>query len=302
MKRNIIPFAKCAVLLLLTGVAWSCSKDEVEEILSTETTPVTFLVDAKTTPIFFDYTEGWRYISSDTVQSNSIGKYSINLHQGKHNIVAVKGIDLSVGALKTGIHFNPENHTFYLRSEHDGAGLYDGVDTPDLGVAQFEAYYWHRSLEVSQYLLPEQQPTYTAVTATLQIVITDYNNRNILPNQTFSWTGSITNMPVVEEMKIGTDEYYKLRDQPHKFYVGLSRQGEHGIYPIITYQYITLCPQEGLENINLKCSMTDENGQTVLTTPLPIFSLRRGFKTILRGPLFSGSASDWTKEMLPYEQ
>lgn len=303
-------FASCIAFLALTLTTTisfsSCSgTGELEEMLSAETTPVTFRIEAYDNPVFFDYTEGWRYIGSDTVK-NDQSKASaqvLNLHQGKHNIVAAKGIDKNTNDKATGIRFDPDRRVFYLHSVHDGyQALFEGEESPYLGVPHEAAYYWHRQLEVSPYLLPEQQPQYQPVTATLQIVITDPNNRDIMPGQDFQWAGSITDVPVVEEVGIESDKSYKLREQPHEFFVGFSRHGIYGNYPIITYQYITLCPLEGLNNITLPCIVTDEHGQVVPTTPLPKFSLRRGHTTILSGPLYSGTASDWTVEMKPYIQ
>lgn len=312
MKLNIIQFAKvakCTALLLLAGAAWSCSSnDEVEEMLSKETTPVTFLVDAMTTPIFFDYTEGWRYIGSDTVKSTSskTSVTTLNLHQGKHNIIAVKGVSTSEDVQATCIHFNPDAKTFSLQTIYKSYKDLYGEDYPydeDMyyeSANRNDAFYWHRQLEVSPYLLPEQQPDFQPVTATLRVTVTDYNNKDIMPGQIFQWSGFITDIPVVEEVGIENNKFYKLRKKPHQWNVGLSRQGEYGMYPS-TYQHITLCPLEGLHDITLSCTMTDEHGQAVPTTPLPAFSLRRGYTTVLRGPLFSGSAYDWTVEMQPYE-
>lgn len=308
MKNFIHKFGKktlctAVVALACAAIFVSCSgNDEFEDMLSKGTTPVTFRVEPQTSSIFFDYTEGWHYIGSDTVRNTkSVSiQQSINLHQGRHNVVMVKGVNTDAVPSVTSIHFNPDKRTFYLHSEHDGVGLYEGSGTPDLGVAMSDAYYWHQMLDVSPHILPEQQPEYTPVTATLQIIITDLNNRDIAPGQDILWSGSIKNIPVVEEVGIENDKSYTFRKQSHQFYVGLSRHGEFGIYPIITYQHITLCPLEGLNTVNLPCVVTDEHGQIVPTTPIPVFSMRRGYTTILRGPLFSGTASDWMVEMKPY--
>ena len=305
MKTTLTQFVKYTALSLCVCAVWSCSsKDELEDMLSKETTPVTFRVDAHTAPIFFDYTEGWRYIGSDTVRSTT-SQATLNLHQGKHNIVAVKGVSTSKDAQTTCIHFNPDARTFSLQTVYKSLKELYGEDYPYEEDVYYEsanrndAFYWHRQLEVSPYL-PEQQPDFQPVTATLQLTITDYNNKDIMPGRSFSWLGEITDIPVVEEVGIEDDKYYKLRNEPHQWNVGFSRQGEYGMYPIIAYQHITLCPLEGLNDITLSCTMFDEHDQAVPTTPLPRFSLRRGYTTVLTGPLFSGSASDWTVEMTPY--
>ena len=65
-------------------------------------------------------------------------------------------------------------------------------------------------------------------------------------------------------------------------------------------QYI-LCPINGLDNIQLTAEVYDKDGNPISTTTLPKFNLRRGYTTILRGPLFSGSTSDWTVTMKQYD-
>lgn len=308
MKRNIIQFVKRAVLLLLAGAAWSCSsKDELEEMLSAETTPVTFLVDAQTTPIFFDYTEGWRYIGSDTVKSTSSQKASLNLRQGKHNIIAVKEIDTNADNQKTGIRFDPNNRAFYLHSERDAKGL-DG-EISMLGVATTKACYWHRQLEVSPYLLPEQRLEYTPVTASLSV---DLFPPNTMPEDTriIGMQISVKDVPVVEETGM-SDNDYKLRQVPHELYGKLSLTGRNEMSRVSNIPYITLCPAEGLHDISLTLNVSvqllilsqygTQTYQQHYSVQLPKFSLKRGYTTCLVGTLYSDKTEDWAVEMLPYE-
>lgn len=319
MKLNIIQLAKvakCTALLLLAGAVWSCSsKDEVEEMLSTETTPVTFQVDAQTTPIFFDFTEGWRYIGSDTVKSASYkaSAITLDLRQGKHNIVAVKGIETSNDVQKTGVHFDPSNRTFYLQSEYDAHGL--EAETAMLGVPSADVCYWRRQLEVSPYLLPEQKPEYTPVTATLYIgpqsVVPAEIQKDMRVVGTYIKT-EVKEVPVVEQVGLDSKSY-KLRKTPHEIYAVLSESGSSGLSYSTNGPYITLCPEGGLHDISLTISVSAEVTMSDgffqhpyrrdYTVRLPKFSLQRGYVTRLMGAtLYSEKTEDWTVEMAPYEQ
>ena len=311
MNYNILQIARCTVCFFLACAACSCSDDELETMLSAETTPVTFRVDPKISPIFFDYTEGWRYIGSDTVKTaKSIASLTtINLHQGNHNIIAVKGLDNGNDARKTGVHFDPNTRRFYLRSERDALGL--GSETPVLGVATDGVYFWHRQLEVVPYLLPEQTPEYnTPVTAMLAI---DPIYMWDMPSNLYSFAmqATIDNVPVVEEIGID-DNSFKLRKEPHELYYVVAIRDQKLIGKAQNMPYFTLCPAEGLHDINLTLSVEviayEQPGQIGFpreirrkySVKLPPFSLQRGHITVLYGPLYSESTSDWTVEMSPY--
>lgn len=302
MKLNIIQFVKRAVLLLLAGAAWSCSsKDELEEMLSKETTPVTFRVDAYTAPIFFDYTEGWRYIGSDTVKNTSskTSVTTLNLHQGKHNIVAVKNVETH-SEKSPGVHFNPEKQTFFIVPALLNIQETQGV-MESYGTVTSNACYWHRQLEVSPYLLPEQQPDFQPVTASLGISVTDFSvlEKHIKPNSTLSMNFTIPGIPIVEEVGID-DNHYEICKETHTAVIE-ENIASGKVTATSNMPNFTLCPRDGLDNIKLTLSFESKGVyQTSTHIDLPKFSLRRGYTTVLSGPLFSGSASDWTVEMVPY--
>lgn len=316
MKAKNIYFASRLASLALfvcaiVGLS-SCSKDDdepsVDDVLSEETTPVTFRVDAYTAPIFFDYTEGWRYIGSDTVKNTSskTSVTTLNLHQGKHNIVAAKDIyspspywTESINSL--GLHFNPERKTFYLVSAKTTFLDNQGKDAV-YNVTSNDAYYWHRQLEVSPYLLPEQQPEYQPVTARLFIIQTDQQQASDIVKMGDDLRIDIPNVPVVEETSI-TGNDYKLRQEPHNLYgyiktsSGTYIHGSNG-------PYYTLCPRDGLQvgQLVMQVNITKQGGyKQQHSVALPKFTLRRGYVTILRGPFLTGSDADWSVEMLSYD-
>ena len=97
--------------------------------------------------------------------------------------------------------------------------------------------------------------------------------------------------------EVGMDKSnYKMRDELHSLRV----------YDYNTWsgrwsrEYHSLCPLNGLDNIQLIAETYDKDGNSIPATILPLFSLRRGYTTILCGPLFSGTTSDWSVTMEPY--
>lgn len=286
----------------------SCGDDDVpsiDEQLSQETTPVTFLT-GKDQTVMFDYTDNWQPVGSDTLNAvtEDNAQHTFNLRQGKHNLVFARNVSIEKGASPSsipGLHFDPIRRQFYLVSLKTVLH-YDSTE-PELNVADRDVYYWQRALEVSPYMLPLQQPQYTAVTSSLLLHITDYGSPDIATGKDILYIGWIRDIPVVESTGIGNDKSFKYRKQPHSFIFSMSRAAnEQGNYPEYYYRYKTLCPQEGIDNIVLSCDITGNSGEPVHTTRIPKFSLRRGYTTILKGPLFTGDASDWTVEMKPYAE
>lgn len=62
-----------------------------------------------------------------------------------------------------------------------------------------------------------------------------------------------------------------------------------------------LCPPNGFDNVETSTLVFDKDKKTIQTVKLPKFSLHPGYTTILEGPLFSGSTSDWAVTMEPYK-
>ena len=309
MKNYIHAFAeitKCTALSLFACVAWSCSgDDELETMLAAETTPVTFCVDSYDHPILFDFTDGWRYIGSDTVKDAKTVKTTVNMHQGKHNIVIVKGVCYEYPDTEPskyeGLHFNPETKNFYLNSSTNGIAWRSIGNEEHSVAANNNVYYWHRQLEVSPYLLPEQTPDYTPVTATLNIIQTDVIKPSDIVNVGDYLRTDVSDLPFVVEVGM-SDNSYKTREKTYTlhYYLGTMKSTSQ---LQINSRYITLCPKDGLSVGQLAMTLRakgDDEYRALYSVMLPEFTLQRGYITILRGPLFSGSTSDWTVEMKPY--
>ncbi len=284
--------------LILMGMA-SCSGDGEEVVddgMSQETTPVTFALGKDWSYVLFDYTDGGTYIGSDTIHLSKQAQEAVKLRQGKHQLLWVKGLttepyDPDYRFFSSGVHFMRESNTFFAhmwteKNEETGQTEYELLRNPVL--------FWKKSLEVSPYLLPVQEPDYVAVTGELQVYFTD----EYIPKPDFSFDATFTNIPVVSEVSMEGKQYTLLDMAVCKdvslYYIGTEDAGR-----VPDFRFTSLCPLDGLNDIQLVVSSTNSGGQTVVTLQLPKCSIRRGYVTRLVGPLF-GNANEWTMIESPY--
>ena len=290
--------------LVLMGMS-SCSGDGgevVDDVMSQETTPVTFALGKDWSHVLFDYTDGGTYIGSDTIHNSKEAQEVVKLRQGKHQLLWVKGLTTApynpdYRFFSSGVHFMRESNTFFFHSRELADYDNEAFIEHDL---RYPVYYWKKSLEVSPYLLPVQEPNYVAVTATIELMTEDINP------SAFIESGTITGIPVVTE--VGMDDgRCKISDvkaqQSIYFQIGYNEhEDEPSDYDVIMKGYRrfhVLCPLDGLNDIQLVVSSTNSEGQTVVTLQLPKCSIRRGYVTRLVGPLF-GTANEWMTIEAPY--
>lgn len=321
MKTSKSQFASClAALALATSLTVSftaCSSDDdepsVDEVLSTETTPVEFSFpsykqyDRYT---FFDYA-GRTFIGSDTLVSRSGCK--LDLRQGKHNLLWIKGLDNGgvypeywkyPGMVKyyDGVHYDPQSMTFETYGEPE--------DIHELSYAE-------QPLEVYPTLLPVQDVMFNKhVTSTIVVRVTDVTDKFPINEQTpvydvedlhyNQFIGSMKGYPYVRSVALAGKDY---KYDGETFSSGIAATVHYSKYfteikydvtdTWVNYAEV-LCPLGGLDNIQLTPEIKDRDGRLIPTTVLPKFSIRRDSKTVLEGPLFSGSTADWKVTMEPY--
>lgn len=356
MKTKAILYTSHLALLTLAAVftfTFSACNDEddnevviiedptIDELLSQETTPVTFELKPYHNYIFFDYTDNWKFVGSDTIAASSqTQQVEIDLRQGKHNIIIIDWRSLIWGSATISsadlidlfpvVFFNTKDRTLYLTSDRtlyltskemstsDTNSPYKHENYKAIRTINQDVYFWHRPLEVSPYLLPTQKPKFVPVTGCLHIEVTDIKESFFTQEQ---GKAEIINIPVVEKAGIENDKQYKLNEETYSIEVpsdgvfeytqnaNVEYTGDNyfNMLPLSElyekhgkYEYFILCPYEGLDDIQLVCNVIEKDGQLVLTKALPAFSFRRGYVTTLRGPLLSGSTSDWTVTMEPY--
>lgn len=262
------------VILVLTGftitVFQGCSKDEsgIDEILSDQTTPVTFEFE-KGMHFMYDYA-GAHFVKGDTINILKKGEVKCNLRQGKHSIVWLKDASYDGNKLYE-VHYDAQRKMI--------------IRNNDYPILNHDVEYAVNEVNVSEYMLPTQTIDYSSIMAKIEIVATDYDVYQGIDGL----SGIAKGFPNILSVCL-TDGAYESGEPlgETKFFYSSN------IKMFYTNNIICiLCPKDGLDNIQLSAEVKDANGQIIPTTQLPKCSIRRGYITTLAGPLFSGSTSDW---------
>ena len=254
----------------------------VDELLSTATTQVEFrLPNDRHTYTMYDCA-GNHLVGTYTTADGE--KCTLSLRQGKHHIVWF--MDFNNESVK----YEPEGNALTAIRED---GMTDYV------------YYDENDLEVSPYAVEMQYVScLKEATCQLIIVLTDVAENLSLPdgNRDIKEVGKVTGLPLVRTASLSENKYKTDGDVGLKVYTSYqsyrsaSNPNSDGIYVRMGGCQM-LCPKDGLNDIQLNVEVRDADGRAVPTTQLPRFSLQRRHRTILCGPLFSGSTSDWKVDM-----
>ena len=278
-----------SVCIASTFTACSCDDDsDINSLLSEETTTIDFEFSGYsyhygTANILYDFA-GNNLVGSDTIYKSSC---TLNLRQGKHHLIWINGLWPTNSWMtdierekKSGVYFDPQTKTI--------TNYYPDGNTDHVIV------YCEKDLEVSPYLLPIQKIEYKHVTCVLRIEVTD-NARWLTwyPSQT-GQKGRITGVPSVKSVSLDNNKY-TLNDVTLQS-DSISR------YEDDVNRFFMLCPSEGIDDIQPVAEIIDQDGRLIEVNRMPKFSLRRGYITTLRGPLLTGTISDWTVTMEPYRE
>ena len=311
-SRLIVMTLACLMAVCLAACGGDDDEPTVDELLSEETTPIDFqLADYYRYDKYylFDYA-GSRYIGSDTISSNKCSK---ELRQGKHHLLWIKGIEDDVvrdwrrygneyyGGI--GVHYNPSEKTIINFSGYDSD--YDKV------------MYAELDMEVTPYLVPTRKVELANyVSGSIQVEITDMSDdveqpRDMTSDEGYNYSsmykysrplvGTINGYPVIQEVSLTGDKYIR-NEEDNSSNIILQYYGDGiGGREFYIKRLSTFCPKSGLHDIQLTATVVDKNGNSLPTTSLPRCSMQRGYTTVLRGPLFSGSTADWVVTMEPYD-
>lgn len=280
-----------ALVTLFSFAACSSEDDDVDEILSEETTPITFRLPEGTTYLF-DYSGG-KIVMQDTITIER--RYSrdvdIELRHGKHNLLFLVGLskgyedefyDGEYYSINPQIHFDPTKKTV----------------TRDMWAIESDIMYSEKFIESTPYLMPKQQLEFNSLTSSVEIYITDSYYINYEQGKYYR-AGYIKGLPRVKSVEVKGNKYNADGDEELEVDAYIASNGPR--FMCIPPRYM-LCPQDGLNGIQLKADLKTADGKPIPSTKLPKISLRRGYTTVLQGPLFSGSTSDWTVTMEPYDE
>ena len=308
MNNRIISAIRMTTFMLMCMCAvclTSCGGDDdlsIDEILSQETTPIDFQLAEYNNwydkYFLFDYA-GSSYVGSDTVSSY---KCTINLRQGKHRLLWMKGIDKEPKYGKNysyGLHYDPQEKT-----------------VTNYGGSRYLVQYAEVELEVTPYLMPVQQirPS-NYIDGAIELKITDMSeeleqprdrsgDEDYDPVSQYRYTrpvvGTVSGFPNVSKVSLTGNDYTREAVDGSSDILLQYKYDQTDKREFYGGSYVVLCPKSGIDNILLTVDMKDKNGKHIPTTALPRCSVQRGYATVLRGPLFSGSTSDWTVTMEPF--
>jgi hypothetical protein len=231
----------------------------------------------------------------------------LDLRQGRHRLLWVKLLgsnsDYDPWWQQNGYpkyscdtHYDPEAKTF-TNYDKDGTPLFD-------------IRYSDTQLEVTPYLMPAQDIKMNKqVSAGVTVRATDVS-QNLMLNVTKETTygrygmagiGNVTGVPLVRTVGLD-DNTCEPKGETIDAGIIAYISGTKGAYVVdsISGSARILCPNDGIDNIRLQVHLKDAAGNPITTTPLPSCSIRRSQRTILSGPLFSGTTADWKITMESY--
>lgn len=280
-----------AVVFTLAFAACGGGDDDDDEPnnnpqLLDKTTPVTFQLNNGVS-YMFDYA-GNQFIGSDTIEVYN-GKYyadgtsfpndiEIDLRQGQHHVIWFERLSRT----SSGVHFNPQTKALTVGSQDEAGNI----------------LYAECDLNVSEYLLPKQKLEFMPATSRIFIMLSDKPSAGAAINDNGYVVGKIRGIPHVTSAELHGSNFNKSDAAGAEIKINPSAQFFTGAF---LSEHI-LCPKDGIDNIQLTIEVKDKNGQSLTTTKLPTFSIRRGQVTELFGPLFSGSIADWQVASESYEQ
>lgn len=304
MKKIISNLAMLALAVLMAVGFAACSSDDetVDEILSEKTTTVEYnLYDGRYRKyMLFDYA-GSNYVSSDTVSGKSC---KVTLRQGHHHLVWLDGLDyinksIGAGFINSGASYNPGPRTVTTTIPY---GLFGNVAYCEYDFEVTPVTNQGGTVKCDNY-----------VTCALEIKITDLDERVDLP-QLYDERiiGKVKGLPFINAVSLTGNGYNTQGQAELIVYTFIDPSIQYTTTPYLQQVQVgvgyavegmtlnrnindckMLCPANGLNDVQLTMEVTDKDGNLLKTTILPKFSLKRGKTTVLCGPLFSGSTSDW---------
>lgn len=280
----------CFISFTFTACSGEDDEASVDELLSEETTPITFDLTKKGRHILFDYA-GSRLVGSDTidVEYSDQKLQTIDLRQGKHRLLLMRGLLFAEGI---------DDEVVFVASPY-----YD-VNSRTVKCQDYDyrlqlnyplPQYYIKEIEVTPYLMPEQKVEYKLLCAQIRLHLTcDFSLDDDV-------SLAVSGIPFVKEVGID-DNRYTLGDVNNEVIHATTFQG-YGVkdrYNLALFSKDILCPKDGLDNVQLHYEVT-KNGSIIYSGILPTVSLQRGYETTISGPLIGGQTGDFTVETHTYD-
>ena len=262
-RRLIVMTLACLMAVCLAACGGDDDEPTIDELLSEETTPITFDLSKKGRHILFDYA-GNNLVSSDTidVEYSDQKLQTVDLRQGKHRLLWMRGLLFSEGI---------DDEVVFIASPY-----YDmnsrTVKCQDYDYRLQLTYplpqFCFKEIEVTPYLMPEQKVEYQPLCAEIYLSLScDFS----LDDEV---SMAVSGIPFVKEVGI-EDNRYTLGDVDTTTGNGTTFQGDgkRGRYEFALFGINILCPKDGLDNVQLHYDVT-RNGEVIHSASLPLISLR----------------------------
>lgn len=291
--KTFLSASRLAVMALACIFSFTaCGGDDeeptVDELLSEETTPITFDLTKRGAHFLFDYA-GSSLVGSDTIEIeyNFQKSQTIDLRQGKHRLLWLRGLSKSQDIW--------DRERFYACPYYDiKSGTVKVLDDDywlalDYPLPQYAV----KEIEVTPYLMPEQKIEYQLLCAQIYISF----SCDIPTDDDVSL--SVYGIPFVKEVGI-EDNRYTMGNANNEAVHATTFQGAQGRYNLALFSKNILCPKGGIDNVQLRYEVT-RNGSVIYSASLPVISLQRGHETTISGPLIDGEMADFTVETKTYD-
>lgn len=288
-SRLIVMTLVCLMAVCLAACGGDDEEETTaEEILSIDTTPVTFTTGEKGTYYLYDYTIGEELVGAHVFTTKWSGdKIAVNLRRGRHKLLWITGIHNNIPIEHPSSVAQTLHGTHYY-AEGDSIVWYD--NELDFG---FGVRYCEQDIYVTDHIPLTQPILFTRATSCVQIMSTDFSPLlDMADGDELFGVGSIVVSPFVKTMSLmGKD--FKVINGGTSGNIFVKNIPESGYSCVTAVTRLFLCPKDGLQDVEVQCSVFDKGGNIIPTTTLPKISIKRGYTTHLEGPLFSGSTSDW---------
>lgn len=246
----------------------------VDELLSEETTSITFRLESKGTHFLFDYA-GIHLVGADTIEvEDSYDKsHKMNLRQGKHRLLWMRGLS---GATVRGVNYKTKVKGIDYNPTADILTIQDNITSfyPEL-------LYCIKEVEITPYLMAEQQIDYQPICAGFSIA---------LDSPSSDYLVVLKNIPFVTAVGLENNKHEMTLYQTNIGF-GLERNEYRA-----GFGREVLCPKEGLDNVRLEYEVIRFEGASQVSIhkcQLPKISLRRGYEVRVSGSLFGSKEDDF---------
>lgn len=269
----------------------ACGGDDnlsADDTLSIDSTPVSFAPGEEGIFFLYDYTTAGKFVGAHKFTTKWFKEeITVNLRRGRHKLLWVTGVNNST-PMEYPESIDYTRHGTFYYSDGDSIVWYDNNLPIGFGVR-----YCEQEINVTDHIMNSQPISFLRAESCVQIMSTDFSPLlDMADGDELFGVGSIVVSPFVKTMSLMGKDFKVINGgTPGNIFVKNIPESGHSCVTAVTR--LLLCPKDGLQDVEVQCSIFDKGGNIIPTTTLPKISIKRGYTTHLEGPLFSGSTSDW---------